>query len=152
EHRLGEPRPRHVRGPRPARPRARPEPAPRVRVRHALLPRGAARAARGAARVRRADAAVPGALARGGPAGVPGESGAPRAHEPGRGGVGATPLAIAGRHASRLIARQRNSFDVRLGVKWPQVEILAPRTANLISATQPAARSLRLVAYWRGCK
>jgi hypothetical protein len=34
---------------------------------------------------------------------------------------------IAGQAASRLIMRQRNSADVRLGVKWSQVQILSAR-------------------------
>jgi hypothetical protein len=33
---------------------------------------------------------------------------------------------IAGQAASRVIVRQRNSTDTRVGVKWSQVRILSP--------------------------
>ncbi len=38
---------------------------------------------------------------------------------------------FAAQIASRVIARQRNSVVVRLGVKWPQVQILSARPKEI---------------------
>jgi hypothetical protein len=45
----------------------------------------------------------------------------------------------AGHIASRVIARQRNSADVRLGVKWSQVRILSARPVS----ARPESSQLR---------
>jgi hypothetical protein len=42
-------------------------------------------------------------------------------------------MVCAGRGPSRLIAAQPNSPDVRLGVKWSQVQILSARPRQVVA-------------------
>jgi hypothetical protein len=60
----------------------------------------------------------------------------------------------AGQRPSRVIGRQRNSPDVRLGVKWSQAQILSARhrmsRSNELDVRAGTGRAIRQAAFGFG--